>query len=546
MLGQDADEALDGAEDHAVDHDGTMLLAVSAGVGQVETLGQVHIQLDGTALPGTAQAVGEVEVDLGAVESAVAFVDHVIHAQIIQSALQAVGSQLPHLIGADGILGAGGKLHMILEAKAAVHFVDQVVHALDLVADLLGGHEDVGVILSEAAHAHEAVQGAALLVTVHQTQLAGADGQVAVAPQLAHVDQHAAGAVHGLDGEVGLIDLGGVHVLFVVIPVTGALPQAAVEHDGGLDFFVASLAVDLTPVVLQQVAQNHSLGVEEGEAGALVLHVEQIQLAAQLAVVALLGFLDAVQMLLQLFLGGEGGGIDTAQHLVVLIATPVSASHVGQLEGLDVAQVGQVGAHAQVGKVTHLIEGDLFAFGQILNQFHLVGLFLLPEVSDGSFPLHQVAAGTDALLGAVHHFLLDLGQVFGGEGHFHIEVVVEAVGDGGADGHLGVGVELLDGHGHQVAGGVEEHLAAFGVVKGDGGDGLAGGHRSEEILHGAVFQLHSQILFQIIGEVGLDQIANTSFTARYFFRSSGKLALIRSPTPASQPDTFSDHRGSWP
>ena len=97
--------------------------------------------------------------------------------------------------------------------------------ALDLVLDLVRGHEDVGVVLREAAHAHQTVQRAGQLVTVHQTQLAAAHGQVAVGPRLALVDQNAAGAVHGLDGEVHVVDHGGVHVLLVVIPVAGALPQ---------------------------------------------------------------------------------------------------------------------------------------------------------------------------------------------------------------------------------------------------------------------------------------------------------------------------------
>ena len=47
-----------------------------------------------------------------------------------------------------------------------------------------GRHEDVRIVLREAAHAHQAVQRAGHLVAVHQTQLAHAHGQIAVGARL--------------------------------------------------------------------------------------------------------------------------------------------------------------------------------------------------------------------------------------------------------------------------------------------------------------------------------------------------------------------------
>jgi hypothetical protein len=63
------------------------------------------------------------------------------------------------------------------------------------------------------------------------------------------VDQDGAGAVHRFDGEILAIDLGGVHVLFVVLPVAGSLPKFAGENGRGLDFEIAVLAVDLVPII---------------------------------------------------------------------------------------------------------------------------------------------------------------------------------------------------------------------------------------------------------------------------------------------------------
>ena len=83
VLGDDADEPLDGAQQRPVDHDGAVLLAVLADILQVEALGHLEVQLDGAALPGPAQGVGQVEVQLGAVEGAVARVEDEVLAHLL-------------------------------------------------------------------------------------------------------------------------------------------------------------------------------------------------------------------------------------------------------------------------------------------------------------------------------------------------------------------------------------------------------------------------------------------------------------------------------
>ena len=72
VLDQDRDEPLERAVDRAVDHDRAVVLAVLADVGEVEALGRGVVELDRAELPLAADAVGDVEVDLRAVERAVA------------------------------------------------------------------------------------------------------------------------------------------------------------------------------------------------------------------------------------------------------------------------------------------------------------------------------------------------------------------------------------------------------------------------------------------------------------------------------------------
>ena len=169
----------------------------------------------------------------------------------------------------------------------------EVDHAADLVLELLRGAVDVGVVLGEVAHAEEAVQHAGHLVAMHLTELGEAQRQLAVGAAAALVDQQAAGAVHRLHREGLLVDRGEVHVVLVVLPVAGALPELAAQDLRGAHLLVAGPHVLRAPVVDHGVPEAHALGVEEGEAGALLVEAEEVEVAAQAAVVALAGQLEA-------------------------------------------------------------------------------------------------------------------------------------------------------------------------------------------------------------------------------------------------------------
>jgi hypothetical protein len=84
----------------------------------------------------------------------------------------------------------------------------------------------------------------------------------------------------------------------------------------------------------------------EHQTRGMFIDMEQVQFAPQLAVVSLFGLFQHRQVLLQLVLGGPGCAVDTLQHLVFVVATPVSAGQLHQLEVLELARAGHVGAAA--------------------------------------------------------------------------------------------------------------------------------------------------------------------------------------------------------
>ena len=294
---------------------------------------------------------------------------------------------------------------------------------------------------------------------MHQADLAGADGQLAVAMRLGAVDEHAAGAVHRLDAVLLLVDHGGVHVVLVVVPVTGGEPQLLVHDLRGGDLDVARLVVDLAPVVEQRVLEDHAVGQEEREARRLVAHHEEVHLATDAAMVALLGLLEHGEMRLELVLGGEGGAVHAGEHLVLGIVLPVGAGDAGELEGLEGLGVGEVRAHAHVDVVALLVEGDAGIVCKVADVLDLVLLAALLHEGDGLLAGQLENLELEVLLNDLLHLGLDGGQIVLGEGLVtEIDVVVETVVGGGAVGEVGLGIQALDGLGHDVGGGVADDV----------------------------------------------------------------------------------------
>ena len=252
----------------------------------------------------------------------------------------------------------------------------------------------------------------------------------------------------------------------------------------GADILEALVDVTGADVVLHLPFDDAALGVEDGQAGAeLFGEREQVHLGAELAVVATLGFGDAVLVGLEVVLRRPGGSVDALQARIRLVAAPVGGRGSGDGEAVaDELGVGQVGAAAQILPhdfalaVDVLVDGEfaaadldggLFvgALALVADELELVGLVRHARAGLvlGDDDAVECLAGLDDLGG----FLLNRLEVFGGEGFGDVEVEVVAVGDVGPDAELGSGEELLDGLCGDVTGGVAQDVESGVGVDGD-------------------------------------------------------------------------------
>ena len=233
--------------------------------------------------------------------------------------------------------------------------------------------------------------------------------------------------------------------------MAAGLPELAASDVRRVEQIVTVREVFLAPEGLDDVADVGSFGVPEDEAGADHFgDAEEVEFLSEAAMVALLGFLDPLQISLQLLLVRERRAVDALEHRVLLVAAVVRTGHGEQLEGADLVGVRHMGAAAEVGEVAADIERDLAVVGDVGEAFDFVLLAASGEEGVGVFAGHDLAFEREMRAGDLLHFRLDLRQVVNRETGFQVEIVVEAVLGGGTDVELDVRVEFLHGRRHHV------------------------------------------------------------------------------------------------
>ena len=184
--------------------------------------------------------------------------------------------------------------------------------------------------------------------------------------------------------------------------------------------------------------------------------------------VALLGFLDLLEVGVEFFLLRKCRAVDPRQHRIVGVAAPVGARHLHQLEGVaDLAGRGHVRAAAQIEPVALVIDLDRLVAGNGVDQFDLEGLALVAEHLFCLLAVPDVFRKGFVARNDLAHLLLDRGKIFRRERLVAEEVVVKTVLDHRADGDLGARPQRLHRFGQHVRRVMPDQLQRAGVVAGD-------------------------------------------------------------------------------
>ena len=364
----------------------------------------------------------------------------------------------------------------VLEAQRPVHLAHHLEIQRDLVLDLIFAAEDVRVVLRHRAHPHQAVQRARAFRAMQPAELREAQRQVAIRALLGAIHERMPGAIHrlepvpvmpsvgtGVDRMLVAVGIGREkHILAEIFPMSRRVEHLVLENQRRDDLVVAVAPVQPPHVVDERIKDDDALGQVERRARRDRIEDVQAHLAPELAMVALAGELDQLEMLLERFLAGERGAVDSREHRVVLVAAPIRARDAGQLECLQVARRRHVRSAAKIHPVALAVDGNRI-FG-LVDYLDLVLLAHRREFLDGLFARDFGPRDLVVSLRQLAHLRFDLRQILDRERRGRREVVEKAVFDDRSNRHLRAGIERLHRHRHQMRRRMTDYLETLGRV----------------------------------------------------------------------------------
>jgi hypothetical protein len=128
------------------------------------------------------------------------------------------------------------------------------------------------------------------------------------------------------------------HVLLIRGQVPRGDEQLLVEDLRRDDLVVARALVEVPHVLDEAVVDLRARAGGRTATPAPTVERDEVQLLAELAVVARLGLFELLEVRVERLGRRERGAVDALEHRVALVAAPVGPGHRGELEGLEEAR----------------------------------------------------------------------------------------------------------------------------------------------------------------------------------------------------------------
>ena len=225
-----------------------------------------------------------------------------------------------------------------------------------------------------------------------------------------------------------------------MVPVPRSFPKRTAEHNGRGHFYIPLAVVNLSPIFDERVFQNHAVRQKEGKALSFVEEREKFELFSELGMVALFCLFEHVEIGFHFVLFRKSRTVNTGEHFIVFVPSPIGARDIDELERLDFSGGRKVRTAAKVGKIALFIEGNRFSFGQIFDKFHLIFFVVTLHEFERFFPRKNKTFDGKIALDDLLHLRFDFCEVFLCNGRDEIDVVIESVLDDGTYRELAGGI----------------------------------------------------------------------------------------------------------
>ena len=264
-----------------------------------------------------------------------------------------------------------------------------------------------------------------------------------------------------------------------------AQKQPLARDVGRVHELITAREDDVLDEAAQLEVQDGALGMPENQPRTHVfLNRKQVELLADVAMVALARFLEPRDVLIEILLAEPRRPVDALQHLTPLVAAPIRTRGMQQLEVLDLPGARHMRAAAQVDERAVGVNRDDLALFQIVDAFELQRI--VREALLRFRAIHLFAHERVVGLRDLGHFLLDRAEILGCERPADVKVIVESIFDRRAEPDLGLGKELPHRGRQDVRRGVAQHVEGLRVFVRQDRDGGAVVERALQIAHVAV------------------------------------------------------------
>jgi len=128
-------------------------------------------------------------------------------------------------------------------------------------------------------------------MTMEHIGIGKAEREIAVTASGGAKDDHGIGAVHGFDTiDFIFAVVANKHIILIVFPVAGGLPESFFVDEWGTDLTVATSFMLFAPEINKFIHDDHALREPVGHARGSVVKEKEAKLGTEFLVVAFFGF----------------------------------------------------------------------------------------------------------------------------------------------------------------------------------------------------------------------------------------------------------------
>src|SRR4030042_1545669 len=159
-----------------------MPFSITSHIGKVESLRHGKVYLNSCTLPPPVEGIFKFHIDLRPVKSSLSFIDLKWEVSSLDRMEKGLGCFIPIFVRPDRLFWSGAEFHLIFETEDLHHIINKIDDGTNLIIQLVGTAEDVGIVLGETSDTEKHGEFSGFFMPMNRAQLKVAQWKVSVTP----------------------------------------------------------------------------------------------------------------------------------------------------------------------------------------------------------------------------------------------------------------------------------------------------------------------------------------------------------------------------